>query len=104
MAKVLYGVAGEGLGHATRSKVVIKHLSKNNKIKVVSADRAYSFLKRFFDVEEIGYFNIVYRNNKVANILLLLNAIIKFPLIITKSWKINSIIRNFKPDLIITDF
>ncbi len=28
MARILYGVAGEGLGHAVRSRVVVEHLSK----------------------------------------------------------------------------
>src|SRR6266480_3864517 len=34
--RILYGVVGEGMGHATRSKVVIEHLlERGHKVKVV---------------------------------------------------------------------
>jgi uncharacterized protein (TIGR00661 family) len=104
MARILYGIAGEGLGHAVRSRVVVEHLRKKNKIKIVASAKAYSYLSKFFDVEEIDYFKIVYRDNKAANFLTLLNNTIRLPIILAKSWKISRIIRDFKPDVIITDF
>ena len=45
---ILYGLNGEGMGHALRSKVVIEELQKEHKVKVITADRAYSFLRKFF--------------------------------------------------------
>jgi nicotinate phosphoribosyltransferase len=34
--KILYGVVGEGMGHATRSKVTIEHLiAKGHSVKIV---------------------------------------------------------------------
>ena len=104
MARILYGVAGEGLGHAVRSRAVIEGLSKNNKIKVVASSKAYSYLSNFFDAEEIDYFRIIYRDNKAANLLTLFNNFIRFPAILARGWKILRIINELKPDVIITDF
>jgi len=66
-------VAGEGFGHTIRSRVVIEQLNKNHKIKVLSSAKSYNYLKKFFDVEKINYFKIIYRSNKAALFLTLLN-------------------------------
>ena len=43
--KILYGVVGEGMGHATRSRVVIEHLAtKGHEVKIVVSGRAHRFL------------------------------------------------------------
>lgn len=65
--KILYGVVGEGMGHATRSKVVIAHLlSRGHEVKILVSGRAHAYLKRFFpDVEEITGLSIVYEENAV---------------------------------------
>ena len=53
--RILYGVVGEGMGHATRSKVTCEHLvSKGHEVKIVVSGRAHGFLaKSFRDVVEI---------------------------------------------------
>ena len=103
MAKILYGVAGEGMGHAVRSRVLIGHLSNRHKVKVVAASKAFRYLSKYFDVEEIDYFKIIYRNNRTANTLTFFNNIFRFPIIFFKSLRILRIIRNFKPDVVIID-
>lgn len=104
MAKILYGVAGEGMGHAIRSKVVIGELSKKNSIKVVTSGRSYQYLKNFFDVKEIDYFKIIYRKNKATSFTTFFNNFVRLPMIVIKCFKLPKIIMKFKPDLIITDF
>ncbi|MBI2651343.1 hypothetical protein HYX01_02645 [Candidatus Woesearchaeota archaeon] len=104
MARILYGIAGEGMGHAVRSRVVIEHLSKENEIKIATSGKAYSYLTRFFNVEEIDYFRLIYKNNKTSIALTLLNNIVRLPKIFLKSLKIYKIIKESKPDMIITDF
>ena len=43
--RILYGVVGEGMGHATRSLVILGHLlEKEHEIKVVVSGRAHAFL------------------------------------------------------------
>ncbi len=53
MAKIVYGVSGEGAGHSSRAREMIKHLEQlGHTIKVVSYDRGYNNLKLDFDVFE----------------------------------------------------
>ena len=43
--RILYGVVGEGMGHATRSRVVIEHLlAQGHEVHVVVSGRAQRFL------------------------------------------------------------
>ena len=53
--RILYGVNGEGLGHATRSRVVIQHLiDRGHEVKVAASGRAYPYLQQHLpDVEQI---------------------------------------------------
>ena len=54
MANILYGVNGEGSGHSTRSKEVIRHLmAKGHAVHVVSFDRGLRNLSADFEVTEI---------------------------------------------------
>lgn len=104
MATILYGVAGEGLGHAMRSKVVLDFLAKRHTVKVVAAERGYQYLSANFNTEEIDYFKIIYRNNKAAHVLTFFNNLFRLPFLILKAAKVFKIIKELKPDIIITDF
>ena len=43
--RILYGVVGEGMGHATRSRVVLEHvLGSGHTVSIVASGRAYGFL------------------------------------------------------------
>ena len=47
--RILYGIVGEGMGHATRSKVTLEILMKEkHHVKVVVSNRAYKFLHDSF--------------------------------------------------------
>jgi uncharacterized protein (TIGR00661 family) len=37
--KILYGVVGEGMGHAMRSRVVLDHLTQQHDVQVVVSGR-----------------------------------------------------------------
>ncbi len=60
--KILYGVTGEGLGHAMRSRVIATHLREaGHTVKLVASRRACSYLRNHFDdVEEIPGFTLAY--------------------------------------------
>jgi len=52
--KILYGVNGEGMGHATRSQVVIESLMQRHEVHVVASGAAFKYLSGVLpDVEEI---------------------------------------------------
>ena len=67
--KILYGVPSEGMGHATRSKVVIEHLmNQKHDVQIVTSGRAFSFLQNHFPdcVHEIEGYHLAYKNAKVS--------------------------------------
>ncbi len=105
---ILYGVPGEGMGHATRSKVVIDHLLKNgHHVCIVSSARAFSFLDKAFpgNVIEIKGFHFAYKNaevSKTATFLANLKAAGKN--LVYNTAKKRLIEKKFEPDIVISDF
>jgi uncharacterized protein (TIGR00661 family) len=52
--RILYGVNGEGMGHATRSEVVIGELLKEHDVRVMASGAAYKYLEgRLGHVSEV---------------------------------------------------
>ncbi|MFL5751816.1 MAG: MJ1255/VC2487 family glycosyltransferase [Bacteroidia bacterium] len=104
---ILYGVPGEGMGHATRSKVIIDHLLKEHNVQVVSSSRAYQFLAKSFPdrVHEIRGFHFSYKNAQVSKtgtfMLNLKNAPKNLLHNFTEYFHLD---KSFKPDLVISDF
>jgi uncharacterized protein (TIGR00661 family) len=67
--KILYGVVGEGMGHAMRSRVVLDHLTREHQVQVVVSGRAYDYLKarasEQLAVRKIWGYSLVYEDNEV---------------------------------------
>lgn len=65
--KILYGVVGEGMGHAMRSRVVLEHLvDEGHDVEIMASGRAMEFLaKRFDGVNKIHGFHMIYEENRV---------------------------------------
>ncbi len=106
MAKILYGVCGEGLGHASRSRILINYLKKqNNEVKIVAGGKAYKLLsKEFKNVEEIESAHFVYESNEARLIRTVFNTIYRTLFHTLRSFlKIKKILEEYKPDIIITD-
>lgn len=105
--KILYGVPGEGMGHATRSKVIITHLLKSHDVHIVSSSRAFTFLDKNFPgrVHEIKGFNFVYKDGKVEEFATFLRIFEKAPFDLIKNLGVyQKLHKEFVPDLVITDF
>lgn len=64
---ILYGVVGEGMGHAMRSRVVIEHLvAAGHDVEIMASGKACEFLaKRFEDVNRIHGFHMILEENRV---------------------------------------
>jgi uncharacterized protein (TIGR00661 family) len=105
MARIIYGVSGQGFGHAARSFETLNHLKKQkHEILVLTYNQGAKFLKKYFKVLEIPGLGLNYQNNKVVywrtiydNAKTLVAESKNYPKIIKS-------IKNFKPDLVITDF
>ena len=106
MAKILYAVCGEGMGHAIRSAVIIKHLLKKNEAIIVSDNKAFDYLsERFENVYKISGYNIVYDNNEVRNLKTLIRAMKSLPGDLKRNLLfLYRSIKEFKPDFILSDF
>ena len=65
--KILYGVVGEGMGHAMRSRVVLEHLTgQGHEIVIMASGRANSFLaKHFQGVNKIHGFHMISEENRI---------------------------------------
>ncbi|MCA8832543.1 MULTISPECIES: MJ1255/VC2487 family glycosyltransferase [Hymenobacter] len=105
---ILYGVPGEGLGHATRSKVVIGHLlSQGHNVCVVSSSRAYQMLAANFPgrVHEIRGFHLAYKHltvSKSRTAALTLRTAPENLLINFRKYR--ELLCDFEPEVVISDF
>ncbi|WP_210519822.1 glycosyltransferase family protein [Hymenobacter terricola] len=105
---ILYGVPGEGLGHATRSKVVIGHLlAQGHQVCVVSSSRAYKMLAAAFPgrVHEIRGFHLAYKGLAVSRMRTAVLTLRTAP----EDLRINfgryrELLGGFEPEIVISDF
>jgi uncharacterized protein (TIGR00661 family) len=104
--KILYGVCGEGMGHAIRTGVVVEHLLLKNEVIIFAHGRAYDYLhEKFNNVHRIEGFNIVYESNQVNSAKTFFYGIKDLPLDLHKNLThMQDVTREFGPDIIISDF
>jgi uncharacterized protein (TIGR00661 family) len=105
--KILYGVVGEGMGHAIRSRVVLDELfRRGHDVEIMASSRAADFLaKRYEEVHKIHGLHIIYDENRarmgrsiVSNVLAGTAAL---PSQIRSYFEL---IEDFKPEVVISDF
>jgi len=106
LAKIVYGVSGEGSGHSSRAREMITHLEKlGHTIKVVSYDRGYRNLKDDFDVFETEGLHIASSNNRVSKVKTFTENLQRLP---RGQQKLQALRKNifkiFQPDCVLTDF
>jgi uncharacterized protein (TIGR00661 family) len=105
--RILYGVVGEGMGHATRSKVVCEHLvASGHDVKIVVSGRAHAFLsKTFQDVVEIRGLTIRYVDNRMDRDGTLARNVLAAPgMLAANVGTYFAKVAKFRPDAVIADF
>ncbi|MGO9835386.1 MAG: MJ1255/VC2487 family glycosyltransferase [Polyangiaceae bacterium] len=105
--RILYGVVGEGMGHATRSKVVCEHLAaRGHEVKIVVSGRAHAFLQKSFrDVVEIRGLTIRYVDNRLDRDGTLARNVLAAPaMLATNIGAYYEKVARFRPDAVISDF
>jgi uncharacterized protein (TIGR00661 family) len=105
--RILYGVVGEGMGHATRSKVTCEHLvERGHEVKIVVSGRAHGFLaKSFPDVVEIKGLTIRYVDNRMDRDGTLARNLVAAPGLISDNVATYyDEVVGFEPDVVFTDF
>lgn len=106
MAKIVYGVSGEGSGHSSRAREMLDHLEQlGHVVKVVSYDRGFRNLKEDFDVFETEGLHIASSDNRVSKVKTFTDNLQRLP---QGHKKLNAlrkeIFKTFLPDCVITDF
>ena len=106
MAKIVYGVSGEGSGHSSRAREMLDHLlDLGHQVKVVSYDRGYRNLKNDFDLFETEGLHIASSDNKVSKVKTFTDNLQRLP---RGHKRLNAlrkdIFKTFLPDGVITDF
>ena len=105
--KVLYGVTGEGMGHAMRSRVVLEHLlAKDHDLEIIASGKAAEFLgKRFEGVSKIHGLHMVLEENKVRKGKTLWSNVLKGVLgVPTNIAAYFDQVAKLEPDVVISDF
>ncbi len=105
--RILYGVVGEGMGHATRSRVVIEHLlDRGHEVRVVASGRASAYLaERVAAVGDIWGLTMAYTDNEVRRWQTLARnlqgAVSGWPQNVREYFRI---VEEFGPDAVVSDF
>ena len=109
--RILYGVVGEGMGHAVRSRVVLDEITRHHEVQVVVSGRAHDYLKaRESDrlgVNRIWGLSIVYEDNQVRNLRTVLTNL--KGALVQGGWPENirawfDLTERFRPEVVISDF
>lgn len=105
--KILYGVVGEGMGHAIRSRVVLDHLlACGHEVTIMASSRAADYLaRRYAQVRRIHGFHIIYEDNRVRKgKTLLSNAIAGTAALPKQVRSYFRLVEDFAPNAVISDF
>jgi uncharacterized protein (TIGR00661 family) len=108
--RILYGVVGEGMGHATRSRVILEHiLALGHEVRIVVSGRAHAFLKTKFEgrcvVDEIHGLHLKYENNELDVPSSVISNVRDLPAGLLKNFHVfTDAVRGFAADLVISDF
>lgn len=106
MAKIVYGVSGEGSGHSSRAREMAAHLrDRGHDLWLVSYDRGYRNLKDEFRVLEVEGLRIVSSDNSVSAVKTVAKNL-KQLRGGHRSWRQlrRQLFKEFQPDCVITDF
>ena len=105
MARIVYGVSGEGSGHSSRAREVAGHLvAGRHEVKIASYDRGYANLSGDFDVIEIEGLTIGTRDNVVSPLRTVTRNLRRVPGGWRSLRRLRRAMREFEPHVVLTDF
>ncbi len=105
--KILYGVVGEGMGHAIRSSVIIRKLiDDGHEVHVVVSGRAHDFLQRQFpQISRIWGLTMAMEDNQMKTSATaaqnVMGALTGLPKNVLQYFDVEG---KFEPDVVISDF
>lgn len=105
--KLLYGVVGEGMGHATRSSVILRHLlDQGHEVQVVVSGRAAEYLGKYFpNVTRIEGLTMSFENNQLDKSQTVWNFFKTLPKMLAGNFEeFIALGERFSPKAVISDF
>jgi uncharacterized protein (TIGR00661 family) len=103
MARILYGVMGDALGHVNRALIVAEEML-GHEFLFVGGGKVHGLSDRGYPVEDVPIPSTFYRNNRVDIPVTLGNAV---RVLLNRKdviKRVADVITGFDPDLIITDY
>jgi len=106
MARVLYGISGEGSGHSSRAREMMRHLlAQGHEVRAVSYDQGYRNLKDDFDVFETEGLSIATEENRVSVVQTFVDNLKRLPSGARHLAELRRVcFDSFQPDCVLTDF
>lgn len=105
MARIVYGVSGEGAGHAVRSREVIRHFLKSGHIvHVVTYGRAYALLQDEFDCREVAGITFHFADNRLRYWRTIGHNLRLWPSVRRSLTDIRNRFQEWQPDIVVSDF
>jgi len=105
MARIIYGVSGEGSGHSSRARQMLTHLlGGGHEIRVATYDRGFKSLSPDFDVLEIEGLHIAAEENKVSVVETFMDNLSRLSSGIQSVRDLRVLFKEFEPHCVVTDF
>ena len=105
--RILYGVVGEGMGHAMRSRVVLQHLlSEGHEVEIIASSRAADYLEsRFEEVHRIHGLHFIAEENRVRMGRTIVSNVLEGLAALPRQLKAYfKLVEDFEPEVVISDF
>jgi uncharacterized protein (TIGR00661 family) len=98
--RIIYGISGEGYGHAVRSAPIIDELRRKHQVMVLGGNKAHAFHKGI----RIASLLIHYRNNSVSDIGTTTINLVRAPAYAASFIKTAWIMATRKPHVVVSDY
>jgi uncharacterized protein (TIGR00661 family) len=108
MTRILFGVAGEGFGHSSRSELIGRRLMEaGHEVLFAASAKSLAYLGPLFPnrVEEVHGLHFVVKDGQVLPIPTLVDNIVKYHKgFLTNRRLFSRKVKQFAPDLVVSDF
>jgi len=105
MARIVYGVSGEGSGHSSRARELASFLiAQGHDVRLASYDRGYRNLSPDFPTLEIEGLTIGTRDNKVSLARTFTQNLARLPAGWKRTGELRRFLREFEPHVVLSDF
>ena len=100
MARIIYGVAGEGSGHSSRARVIASHLvSAGHEVRIVTYGQGLRNLSEDFQVHETEGLHFATSDNKVNVVKTVMENLSRLPRGSKRALEIRKLFQNCSPNV-----